>query len=88
MGYRPVVGHQTLTLGTLVRIQLSQPILKYEVLLMKYNPNKGYRNDWIDLCMDGLSSKRRIKGKDKKMMQRLTKKRLNLELRSEISSVS
>jgi hypothetical protein len=51
---------------------------------MKYNPNKGYRNDWIDLCMDGMSTVRRIKGKDKKMMQKLTKKRLENSLRSEL----
>lgn len=51
---------------------------------MKFNPNKGYRNDWIDLCMDGRSNVRRIKGKDKKMMQTLTRKRLELDLRSEL----
>lgn len=51
---------------------------------MKYNPNKGYTNDWIDLCMDGVYKKRRIKGKDKKYMQHLTKSRLKKQTKSEI----
>ena len=43
---------------------------------MKCNPNKGYTNDWMDFNRDGASYKRRIKGKDKKYMQRLTRHRL------------
>ena len=32
MGDRPVVGHQTLDLGTVVRAHLPQPILKLDIL--------------------------------------------------------
>lgn len=54
---------------------------------MKYNPNKGYKYDWIDLCMDGMSSVRRIKGKDKKMMQHLTRKRLQNAFKKDLAEM-
>lgn len=43
---------------------------------MKLNPNRGYANDWIDLNLDGMSSKRRVKGKTKRAMKKLTRGRV------------
>lgn len=51
--------------------------------MIKRNANKGYKNGWVDFNQDGMSDKRRIKGKDKKYMQGLTRKRLEKELRGE-----
>ena len=51
---------------------------------MKRNPNKGYKNDWINLSMDGISHIRRIKNKEKKMMKNLTKQRLKKDFQLEL----
>lgn len=51
---------------------------------MKYNPNKGYKDDWIDLCGDGRYEKRRIKGDVKKQMAKMTRFRLSKDLKAHI----
>ena len=53
---------------------------------MKKNPNKGFTNDWMDFNLDGKYRKRRIKGKDKKYMKGLTRKRIKYDTLKEIEA--
>lgn len=51
--------------------------------IMKRSTKIRYRNDWMDFCGDGRFPKERIKGKDKKLLSKWSRKKLMKELDKE-----
>lgn len=47
---------------------------------MKMSTNIRYKNSWIDFCGDGRFPKERIKGKDKRLLGKWSRKKIRKEI--------